>query len=49
MKMDNITSDEMTRLPETINFPAEEEKVLSYWQAEKVFENCLKQSKGKPR
>ncbi|XP_050068231.1 isoleucine--tRNA ligase, cytoplasmic [Anopheles maculipalpis] len=47
--MNNITTDEMTRLPESINFPAEEEKVLAYWQNEKVFENCLKQSKGKPR
>ncbi|XP_058119067.1 isoleucine--tRNA ligase, cytoplasmic [Anopheles ziemanni] len=47
--MNNITTDEMTRLPEAINFPAEEEKVLAYWQTEKVFETCLKQSKGKPR
>ncbi|EDS43597.1 isoleucyl tRNA synthetase [Culex quinquefasciatus] len=47
--MDNITAADLHRLPETINFPAEEEKVLKYWKDEKVFEACLKQSKGKPR
>ncbi|KAL9696826.1 hypothetical protein quinque_000267 [Culex quinquefasciatus] len=47
--MDDITAADLHRLPETINFPAEEEKVLKYWKDEKVFEACLKQSKGKPR
>ncbi|XP_039434927.1 isoleucine--tRNA ligase, cytoplasmic [Culex pipiens pallens] len=47
--MENITAEDLHRLPETINFPAEEEKVLKYWKDEKVFEACLKQSKGKPR
>lgn len=39
----------LTRVPENINFAEEEEKTLKYWKDEKTFENCLKQSKGKPR
>lgn len=45
----NITKADLERIPESINFPGEEEKVLQYWKDEQVFENCLKQSKGKPR
>jgi hypothetical protein len=45
----NITKADLQRIPESINFPQEEEYVLQYWKDEKVFENCLKQSKGKPR
>lgn len=37
------------RVPENINFPEEEEKIQEYWKKENAFENCLKQSKGKPR
>ncbi|ENN76881.1 isoleucine--tRNA ligase, cytoplasmic [Dendroctonus ponderosae] len=37
------------RVPETINFPAEEETILNYWKAIKAFESCLKQSKGRPK
>ncbi|KAG4067135.1 hypothetical protein HA402_000126 [Bradysia odoriphaga] len=37
------------RIAETINFPEEEEKILKFWNEKKVFENCLKQSKDKPR
>lgn len=37
------------RIPDTINFPEEEERVLKFWQDNKCFENCLKQSKNKPR
>ncbi|XP_055546586.1 isoleucine--tRNA ligase, cytoplasmic [Wyeomyia smithii] len=47
--MDTVSMSDLHRLPETINFPAEEEKVLRYWRDEKVFETCLKQSQGKPR
>ncbi|KAJ8957846.1 hypothetical protein NQ318_001842 [Aromia moschata] len=36
------------RVPETISFPKEEEKVLAHWQKIDAFETCLKQSKGKP-
>lgn len=45
----NITKADLERIPENINFPNEEERILQYWKDEKVFENCLKQSKGKPR
>uniref|UniRef100_A0A6V7JHF2 Isoleucine--tRNA ligase, cytoplasmic n=1 Tax=Bracon brevicornis TaxID=1563983 RepID=A0A6V7JHF2_9HYME len=37
------------KLPECINFPQEEEKILKFWSDKKVFETSLKQSKGKPR
>lgn len=37
------------RIAESINFPEEEEKILKFWTEKKVFENCLKQSKDKPR
>uniref|UniRef100_A0A0C9QTI3 Isoleucine--tRNA ligase, cytoplasmic n=1 Tax=Fopius arisanus TaxID=64838 RepID=A0A0C9QTI3_9HYME len=37
------------KLPETINFPEEEEKILKFWTDNKVFETSLKLSKGKPR
>lgn len=36
-------------VPENINFPEEEEKVLKLWKEWDVFQTCLKQSKGKPR
>lgn len=41
--------EEMYRVPETINFPQEEEKTLKFWGDNKVFEKCLQQSKGKPK
>lgn len=37
------------KLPESINFPNEEEVILELWKKLDVFKNCLKQSKGKPR
>lgn len=37
------------KLPDTINFPNEEEIVLELWKKLDVFNTCLKQSKGKPR
>nr|XP_012152876.1 PREDICTED: isoleucine--tRNA ligase, cytoplasmic isoform X1 [Megachile rotundata] len=37
------------KLPETINFPKEEEIILELWKKLDIFENCLKQSKGKPK
>lgn len=42
-------NEEMYRVPETINFPEEEEKILKFWGDNKVFEKCLQQSKGKPK
>lgn len=47
--MANVNKENLQRIPESINFPAEEETILQYWKDEKCFENCLKQSKGKPR
>lgn len=41
--------EDMYRVPETISFPAEEEKTLKFWGDNKVFEKCLQQSKGKPK
>jgi len=36
-------------VPETIDFPKEEEKIIELWKQLDVFKTCLKQSKGKPR
>lgn len=49
MATESASSDDLYRLPESINFPQEEETVLQFWKDEKAFENCQKQSKGKPR
>ncbi|CAD5123301.1 DgyrCDS11658 [Dimorphilus gyrociliatus] len=35
-------------VPEKINFPEEEEKILALWKKINAFQTCLKQSKGKP-
>ncbi|XP_066158499.1 isoleucine--tRNA ligase, cytoplasmic [Euwallacea fornicatus] len=47
--MTTKTVQKIPRVPETVNFPAEEEKILQYWSSIKAFETSLKQSKGKPR
>ena len=47
--MANLTRDSLQRIPDNINFAAEEEKVVKYWFEEKAFEKCLIQSKGKPK
>ncbi|XP_050412605.1 isoleucine--tRNA ligase, cytoplasmic [Patella vulgata] len=36
-------------VPENINFPAEEEKILKLWKELDAFKTCIAQSKGKPR
>lgn len=36
-------------MPERPNFPAEEEKVLKYWEEKDAFKNQLKLTEGKPR
>jgi isoleucyl-tRNA synthetase len=46
---DEIKRDDLSRIPENINFPEEEEVVMKYWKDTKAFETCLKQSKNKPR
>lgn len=47
--MDENTVQKIPRVPEVINFPQEEEKVLALWQKIDAFKNTLKQSKQKPR
>ncbi|PNJ71519.1 IARS isoform 13, partial [Pongo abelii] len=37
------------QVPENINFPAEEEKILEFWTEFNCFQECLKQSKHKPK
>ncbi|XP_056128983.1 isoleucine--tRNA ligase, cytoplasmic isoform X2 [Lampris incognitus] len=36
-------------VPESISFPLEEEKILQFWQEKDCFQECLKQSKNRPR
>lgn len=36
-------------VPESINFPLEEEKILQFWNEKDCFQECLKQSKNRPR
>ena len=47
--MAGLTRESLQRIPDNINFAAEEEKTNQYWIEEKAFEKCLAQSKGKPR
>lgn len=44
-----VTNEDIYRVPENINFSEEERKTLNFWNDNKVFEQCLQQSKGKPR
>ncbi|NXK96077.1 SYIC protein, partial [Formicarius rufipectus] len=37
------------QVPENINFPNEEEKILKLWKDLNCFQECLKQSKNRPR
>ncbi|KAM9374414.1 isoleucine--tRNA ligase, cytoplasmic isoform 10-T10 [Phaethornis superciliosus] len=37
------------QVPENINFPNEEEKILELWKKLDCFQECLKQSKNRPR
>ncbi|XP_044517790.1 isoleucine--tRNA ligase, cytoplasmic isoform X4 [Gracilinanus agilis] len=37
------------QVPENISFPAEEEKILAFWTSFNCFQECLKQSKHRPR
>ncbi|XP_066224460.1 isoleucine--tRNA ligase, cytoplasmic [Saccopteryx leptura] len=37
------------QVPENINFPAEEEKILQFWSKFNCFQECLKQSKHRPK
>nr|KAF6394782.1 hypothetical protein HJG59_006577 [Molossus molossus] len=37
------------QVPENIDFPAEEEKILQFWSKFNCFQECLKQSKHRPK
>ncbi|XP_059185141.1 isoleucine--tRNA ligase, cytoplasmic [Centropristis striata] len=34
---------------ESVNFPSEEEKILQFWKTKNCFQECLKQSKNRPK
>uniref|UniRef100_A0AAR2JLN9 isoleucine--tRNA ligase n=1 Tax=Pygocentrus nattereri TaxID=42514 RepID=A0AAR2JLN9_PYGNA len=36
-------------VPESIHFPSEEERILQFWKEKDCFQECLKQSKNRPR
>uniref|UniRef100_A0A4W6DYM2 Isoleucine--tRNA ligase, cytoplasmic n=1 Tax=Lates calcarifer TaxID=8187 RepID=A0A4W6DYM2_LATCA len=36
-------------VPESINFPSEEEKILQFWGEKDCFQECLRQSKNRPK
>uniref|UniRef100_A0A8B9HXY6 isoleucine--tRNA ligase n=1 Tax=Astyanax mexicanus TaxID=7994 RepID=A0A8B9HXY6_ASTMX len=36
-------------VPESINFPSEEERILRFWKEKDCFQECLKQSKNRPK
>lgn len=44
-----LTDAMVERVPENINFPSEEEKILHFWNEKDCFQECLKQSKNRPR
>ncbi|XP_039230249.1 isoleucine--tRNA ligase, cytoplasmic [Drosophila yakuba] len=44
-----LERNDVCRVPENINFPAEEENVLQKWRDENIFEKCSQLSKGKPK
>lgn len=49
-KFDFSCSNKMVQqVPENISFPAEEEKILQFWSDFNCFQECLKQSKHKPK
>lgn len=37
------------KIPDSINFSEEEEKILKFWEENECFKNCLKQSKNRPK
>lgn len=45
----SMMQDLVRAVPDSINFPREEEKILQFWFENEIFEKCLKQSAGKTR
>lgn len=46
---EKLPDTEVEAVPENINFPGEEERVMKLWERIDAFKTCLKQSAGKPR
>ncbi|XP_037960684.1 isoleucine--tRNA ligase, cytoplasmic [Teleopsis dalmanni] len=44
-----LSRKDLDRIPESINFPNEEEGILNFWKTEKIFEKCMELSNGRPR
>lgn len=45
-----VLADTMVEpVPESIHFPSEEEKIMQLWQEKDCFQECLKQSKNRPK
>lgn len=44
-----VCRENVCRVPETINFTAEEVRTLEVWRKSKIFEQCMQLSKGKPK
>lgn len=42
-------SQKVDRVPENIDFPKEEEKILKFWKEIDAFHTSLNQSKNRPR
>ena len=39
----------VSKVPDQYSFPKEEERILELWKKLDAFQNCLKQSKDRPR
>lgn len=46
---ETLTRSNVLRVPDTIAFPEEEERILKDWKAKSTFEKCMQLSKGKPK
>lgn len=44
-----LTDTMVEPVPESIHFPSEEEKILELWTEKDCFQECLKQSKNRPK
>lgn len=45
----NVPDTMVEPVPESINFPSEEEKIMQMWDEKNCFQECLKQSKSRPK
>lgn len=47
--LSNVTDTMVEPVPESISFPSEEEKIMQMWDEKNCFQECLKQSKNRPK